>query len=59
MILSIFAGLIAGGWIVALVVRALAPVGYEDAAGFHYGSPDQAVTTPCVLPPSHAFAQPA
>ena len=33
------AGLVAAGLIWGLIATAMAPVGYEDEAGFHYGKP--------------------
>ena len=35
----VIAGLAAAGWITALLAAAYAPLGYQDEAGFHYGSP--------------------
>ena len=33
-------GLVAVGLIIGLVAAAVAPLGYQDEAGFHYGRPN-------------------
>jgi len=54
MILSLLAGMVVVGGVIALVTSACAPLGYEDAAGFHYGTPALATAAEW-----NAAAQPA
>ena len=44
MLLSILAGLTFAGSVISLVMSEVAPVGYEDQRGFHYGSASEAAT---------------
>ncbi len=59
MILSLFAGLVVVGGVVALVTSAFAPLGYEDAVGFHYGTPAMVTVSEWDAAASQAAAQPA
>lgn len=45
MLLSIFVGLAFVGWAAAFVASTMAPEGFEDQSGFHYGSPAHATAT--------------
>jgi len=37
--LLILSGLVVGGLILGLILTETAPLGYQDASGFHYGQP--------------------
>ena len=57
MILSTLAGLTFVGSIVSLITSETAPEGYEDATGFHYGSPKPAIAAEWDAGQTQVFTQ--
>jgi len=51
-VVTVVASLVCAGCLVALIVPMLAPWGYQDASGFHYGTPgSRAAATETVAQP--------